>query len=104
MAEQSKKPKIKCQRCGLCCFYWKLGRRVKCRHLRYNRRTKKTYCKIYTKRKFMLENGDNPVIDFYFHPELNRRTSVICVYREHRKENFEGCLYNKKEWKNEKEV
>lgn len=49
----------------------------------------------------MLENGENPVIEFYFHPELNRRTSIICTYREHRKENFTNCPYNKKEWKNE---
>jgi len=87
-----------CLRCGQCCFYWKFGRRVKCKHLKYNRKLGRTYCSIYIKRNFMLANGENPVIDFYFNPGEGKRKTVICLDREHMKKNYPGCPYNKEEW------
>lgn len=46
----------------------------------------------------MLANGENPVIDFYFHPGEGKRKTVICLDREHMKKNYPGCPYNKEEW------
>ena len=96
-----KEEEIECKKCGQCCWYEKNDRKVKCKYLKYNRRRKKCYCSIYTKRKFMLANGDNPVIDFYYNFKLEKKVSVIFMYREQHKKNYPGCPYNCKKWENE---
>lgn len=87
-----------CLRCGRCCWYLKGDRFVKCKYLKYNRKHNKTYCAIWSKRKFMLENGENPVIDRFWNHNKKRYDNVICIYRRHMRRNYEGCPYNKPEY------
>ena len=74
----------KCTRCGECCYIRINGKKVKCPYLLQV--GEKTLCRIYINR-------------------LGKHIATVdgkkfyCAMREQVHANYEGCPYNKPEWK-----
>ena len=83
----------RCRRCGRCCYYIKNDRLTRCKHLVHlNGKAGLTLCRVYKKRLWKLNQGENLVIDEIQTDEGKR--PIICVERTMCKYNYDGCPYN----------